>query len=62
MNLNEAYEDRFGFIFIVCATGKTASEMLTILKSRLNNDAVQELQIAAGEQAKITKLRLEKLL
>ena len=62
MNLNKVYEDRFGFIFIVCATGKTASEMLKILKSRINNDAVQELQIAAGEQAKITKIRLEKLL
>ena len=62
MSFNKAYEDRFGFIFIVCATGKTASEMLTILKSRINNDAVQELNIAAGEQAKITKIRLEKLL
>ena len=62
MNLNDDYENRFGFIFIVCATGKSAPDMLSILKSRLDNSADQELQIAANEQAKITKIRLEKLL
>lgn len=58
---NRRYEERFGYIFIVCATGKSAAEMLAILESRLNNDADTELQIAAAEQAKITRLRLEKL-
>jgi 2-oxo-4-hydroxy-4-carboxy-5-ureidoimidazoline decarboxylase len=58
---NRDYEARFGYIFIVCATGKTAAEMLTILRDRLNNDADSELRIAAAEQAKITRLRLEKL-
>lgn len=59
---NEKYEKRFGYIFIVCATGKSAGEMLEILKSRINNEPAVELRIAAGEQAKITKIRLEKLL
>ena len=59
---NDAYFDRFGFIFIVSATGKTAEEMLTILRGRLPNDLERELQIAADEQRKITRIRLEKLL
>lgn len=59
--LNRAYEDRFGFIFIVCATGKSAGEMLAILRERLRNDIDAELPIAATEQAKITELRLKKL-
>jgi OHCU decarboxylase len=59
---NRAYEERFGRTYIVCATGKTADEMLAILRARLANDPNEELRIAAGEQAKITKLRLEKLL
>ncbi len=59
---NQAYEARFGHIFIVCATGKTAAEMLALLRERLGNDPDEELRIAAGEQAKITRLRLEKLL
>ncbi|MEI9809275.1 MAG: 2-oxo-4-hydroxy-4-carboxy-5-ureidoimidazoline decarboxylase [Bacteroidota bacterium] len=59
---NKKYEDKFGYIFIVCATGKTAEEMLVILESRLSNDPVTEIDIAADEQNKITKLRLEKLL
>ncbi|WP_432695268.1 2-oxo-4-hydroxy-4-carboxy-5-ureidoimidazoline decarboxylase [Marinobacterium sp. YM272] len=59
---NSEYEKRFGFIFIVCATGKTAAEMLALLQARLNNDLTDELAIAAGEQAKITRLRLEKML
>ncbi len=58
---NRAYEGRFGHIFIVCATGKTAAEMLALLESRLPNDPDTELRVAAGEQAKITRLRLEKL-
>lgn len=57
---NEAYYQKFGYIFIVCATGKSARQMLDILRSRLPNDPDVELPIAAGEQAKITALRLEK--
>ena len=59
---NSLYEEKFGYIFIVCATGKSAEEMLIILHSRLPNSPEVEINIAAGEQAKITKLRLEKLL
>ena len=55
---NNDYFDRFGFIFIVCATGKSAGEMLALLLSRLQNDRETELRIAAEEQAKITALRL----
>jgi 2-oxo-4-hydroxy-4-carboxy-5-ureidoimidazoline decarboxylase len=55
---NDAYLDRFGFIFIVCATGRTAEEMLNILRARLSNDRATELRTAAEEQAKITALRL----
>ena len=60
--LNRAYEDRFCFIFIVCATGKTTEEMLALLKERLGNDPDTELRIAAEEQRRITHLRLRKLL
>jgi allantoinase len=59
---NDLYFERFGYIFIVCATGKSAEEMLAILRSRLDNDPSAELQIAAREQRKITRIRLEKLL
>lgn len=55
---NIAYLDRFGFIFIVCATGKTAEEMLQLLRERLENDRAAELLVAAEEQAKIMELRL----
>lgn len=58
---NRAYEERFGYIFIVCATGKSAVEMATLLERRLHNDPKTELRVAASEQAKITRLRLEKL-
>ena len=58
---NEEYEDVFGYIFIVFATGKSAEEMLEILKERLENDPRDEIMIAAAEQDKITKLRLKKL-
>lgn len=59
---NADYEAKFGYIFIVCATGKSAEEMLHILQSRLPNDPVSELRIAMQEQHKITHIRLEKLL
>ena len=59
---NRKYEQRFGFIFIVCATGKSSEEMLTILNDRLGNDRDTEIRTAAEEQRKITRLRLEKLL
>lgn len=58
---NADYEARFGFLFIVCATGLTAAEMLRRLLERLDNEPATELRIAAGEQAKITALRLAKL-
>ncbi len=58
---NAAYEKRFGFIFIVCATGKSAAEMLALLQARLGNEPDVELKIAAGEQKKITRIRLEKV-
>jgi OHCU decarboxylase len=58
---NRVYESRFGHIFIVCATGKSAAEMLGLLRARLDNDPETELRIAAEEQRKITHLRLEKL-
>jgi 2-oxo-4-hydroxy-4-carboxy-5-ureidoimidazoline decarboxylase len=56
---NRQYEERFGYIFIVCATGKRADEMLAQLLARLQNDPASEIRIAAEEQAKITALRLE---
>jgi OHCU decarboxylase len=59
---NREYERKFGHIYIICATGKTADEMLSILRERLQNDADRELRVAAEEQRKITHLRLRKLL
>jgi len=59
---NREYDERFGFIYIVCAAGKTADEMLALLRQRLANDPAAELRVAAGEQNKITRIRLEKLL
>ena len=59
---NQQYEEKFGYIFIVCATGKSAEEMLSLLQTRLPNDPQKELLIAAGEQHKITHIRLKKLL
>lgn len=58
---NIDYEKRFGYIFIVCATGKRADEMLEILEGRIGNDPATEFAIAKGEQAKITHLRIDKL-
>jgi 2-oxo-4-hydroxy-4-carboxy-5-ureidoimidazoline decarboxylase len=59
---NEQYENRFGRIYIVCATGKTAEEMLAILYRRLENDDTKELQETAEQQRQITQLRLRKWL
>ena len=59
---NREYERRFGHIYLVSAAGKSAGELLEILRSRLANDPETELRVAAGEQAKITRLRLLKLL
>ena len=59
---NAEYDQKFGHIFIVCATGKTAAEMLALLEARMDNDPEHELQVAAGEQNKITRIRLKKLL
>jgi OHCU decarboxylase len=59
---NREYRSRFGYIFIVCATGKTADEMLGLLEARLRHDPEQEMRVAAEEQRKITQLRLAKLL
>ena len=64
MNLEEAnreYLEKFGYIFIVCATEKTAEEILAILRSRLPNTPEQESRVAAEEQDKITRLRLKRL-
>lgn len=58
---NREYRERFGYIFIVCATGKSAAEMLSLLRERLHNPPELELTIAAAEQAKITRLRLAQL-
>ena len=59
---NSEYEEKFGFIFIVCATGKSAIEMLSLLQDRLKNTVDEELNIAMGEQQKITLIRFRKLL
>lgn len=59
---NTDYENKFGFIFIVCATGKSANEMLQLLLDRLKNTAAEEQNIAMGEQQKITIIRFKKLL
>ncbi|HTK53817.1 MAG TPA: 2-oxo-4-hydroxy-4-carboxy-5-ureidoimidazoline decarboxylase [Gemmatimonadaceae bacterium] len=58
---NREYERKFGHIYLVSATGKSAAEILDLLRARLSNDPATELRVAALEQAKITRLRLEKL-
>jgi 5-hydroxyisourate hydrolase / 2-oxo-4-hydroxy-4-carboxy-5-ureidoimidazoline decarboxylase len=60
--INQAYEEKFGYIFIVCATGKTADEMLQLAEARLENGPKIEIHLAMGEQQKITLIRLQKLL
>ena len=62
VNGNKAYEEKFGHLFIVSATGKSAAEMLAMLEGRMNNVPKDEVLIAAAEQNKITHLRLKKLL
>lgn len=59
---NQSYLEKFGFIFIICATGKSAEEMLASIKNRMSNSRERELSVAAEEQRKITNLRLMKLL
>jgi 2-oxo-4-hydroxy-4-carboxy-5-ureidoimidazoline decarboxylase len=59
---NREYERRFGRIFIVCATGKSAAEILEILRRRLQNDAETELREAAEQQRQIAQIRLRKWL
>jgi len=59
---NQEYERRFGRIFLVCATGKTGSEILEILRHRLDNDRATEMREAAEQQRQITRLRLRRWL
>lgn len=59
---NARYEERFGHVFLVCAAGKSAQEMLGLLESRLDNEPAEELRIAAAEQRKITALRIDRWL
>jgi 2-oxo-4-hydroxy-4-carboxy-5-ureidoimidazoline decarboxylase len=59
---NKRYEEKFGYIFIICATGKSADEMLNDLQSRLENSPEEEITIAADQQLQIMKIRLGKLL
>jgi OHCU decarboxylase len=59
--VNREYESRFGFIYLVCAAGRTAEDLLATARERLQNDPDTELRVAASEQQKITRLRLEKL-
>lgn len=58
---NSDYEKKFGYIFIVCATGKSAEEMLAIIKSRIINDPEEEIMNAMKEQNEITKIRLNQI-
>jgi 2-oxo-4-hydroxy-4-carboxy-5-ureidoimidazoline decarboxylase len=60
--LNQAYEDRFGHIYLVCAAGRSAAELLDLLRGRLGNDEVTERRVVRGELARINRLRLGKLL
>ena len=59
---NEEYYSRFGYIFIICATGKSTEQVLGAIESRLMNDPIAEFEIAAGEQRKITLLRIQKMI
>jgi len=60
--INEVYENKFGFIFIVCATGRSAEEMLRLVNDRIQNSREEEVNIAMGEQHKITIIRFKKLI
>ncbi|HEV2027477.1 MAG TPA: 2-oxo-4-hydroxy-4-carboxy-5-ureidoimidazoline decarboxylase [Candidatus Dormibacteraeota bacterium] len=59
---NRLYEARFGHVFLISASGRSANEMLKALRQRMLNDPAKELQVAAGEQRKIARLRLEQIL
>jgi 2-oxo-4-hydroxy-4-carboxy-5-ureidoimidazoline decarboxylase len=59
---NAAYEQRFGHVYLVCATGRTAEELLAVCEDRLGNDAETERGVVLGELAKINRIRLDKLL
>ena len=60
--LNAEYRDRYGFLYLVCASGKSAAQMLAILRRRMENEERLEFQVACGEEAKIMQLRLSALL
>ena len=59
---NAGYLKRFGYLFLIFATGKSAEQMLAALRARMHNTPENEIRVAAAEQAKITRNRLEKLL
>jgi 2-oxo-4-hydroxy-4-carboxy-5-ureidoimidazoline decarboxylase len=59
---NREYDDRFGYVYLVCASGRSAEELLTILTERLQNDPATERRVMRSELAKINRLRLERLL
>ena len=61
-SVNAEYEERFGHVFLICATGKSADEILANARSRLHNEPDDEMRVAAEEQRRITHLRLRKLL
>lgn len=62
VRINHDYDVRFGYIYIVCASGKTAEELLAIAQKRMKNDPDVEIGVAGEEQRRITRLRLEKVL
>ena len=59
---NRTYETRFGHVFLIAASGRSADEILESMRQRMNNDPATELEVAAEEHRKITRLRLERLL
>jgi OHCU decarboxylase len=59
---NRRYEARFGYVFLISASGRTAGEILTAFRQRMRNDPAAELVVAADEHRKITRLRLERML
>jgi allantoicase len=59
---NFEYQSKFGYVFLICATGKSADDILASLRKRMPNHSKTEIQIAAEEQRKITRLRLDKML
>lgn len=59
---NRLYEERFGHVFLIAASGRTAEEILDAVRRRMSNDPEVEIEVAAGEHRKITRLRLQELL